>query len=220
MWRIHSIREDKLLRRDARRSSGELEIMRKLIVIRIVHTPSDMGSASSGLETAGIEKLGRQRWEENQRRIELFWQDVEKEIEGLGLDAATLRIYQDGLPCAGALGERIVRETAAKGSRNYQIIHRLMEKGAAIEATESADLLKCEYGYIKALLEAKNDEERKEEEARYDLVKDHLLEERDSFIARSIDATLKEGETGLLFIGASHNVLPKIAQDIEVKCLD
>jgi len=194
--------------------------MKRLIVIRIVHTPSDMGSASAGLERSGISALGRKRWEENQKRIERFWQDVEKEVDGLGLDTARLRIYQDGLPCAGPLGERIVRETAARGSKNYQIVQKLMDKGARIEATESADLLRLEFGYIKAILEAKTEEERREAEARYNLVKDHLLEERDAFIARSIDATLKDGETGLLFIGASHHVLPKIAQDIEAKCLD
>ncbi len=194
--------------------------MRRLIVIRIVHTPSDMGSAGAGLERSGISALGRKRWEENQKRIERFWQDVDKEVDGLGLDLEKLRIYQDGLPCAGPLGERIVKETAARGSKNYQIVQNLMDKGARIEATESADLLRLEFGYIKAILEAKTDEERREAEARYNLVKDHLLEERDSFIARSIDATLKDGETGLLFIGASHHVLAKIAQDIEVKCLD
>ena len=72
----------------------------------------------------------------------------------------------------------------------------------------------------KALLEAKSDEERKAAEARYNLVKDRLLEERDLFIARSIDSSLKEGETGLLFIGASHDVVSRIAKDIELKCLD
>ena len=99
-------------------------------------------------------------------------------------------------------------------------MQKLMDRGAKIEATESADLLRLEYGYIKALLEAKTDEERRTAEERYNQVKDKLLEERDLFIARAIDATLEEGETGLLFIGASHNVLPKIAGDIEVKCLD
>jgi hypothetical protein len=194
--------------------------MRKLVAVRIVHAPSDMGSASAGLEKAGISTLGRQRWQENQKKIESFWLELEKEVEDLGLDVEKLRIYQDGLPCAGALGERIVRETAAKGSRNYQIVQKLMDRGAKIEATESVDLLRQEYGYIKSLLEAKTDEERREAEERYNHVKDKLLEERDLFIARSIDASLKEGETGLLFIGASHNVLPKIAGDIEVKCLD
>jgi hypothetical protein len=194
--------------------------MRKLIVIRIVHAPSDMGSASGALEKAGISTLGRARWQENQKKIESFWLELEKEVDDLGLDVGKLRIYQDGLPCAGALGERIVRETAAKGSKNYQIVQKLMDRGAKIEATESADLLRQEYGYIKALLEAKTDEERRRAEERYNQVKDKLLVERDLFIARAIDASLKEGETGLLFIGASHKVLPKIAGDIEVKCLD
>jgi hypothetical protein len=194
--------------------------MRKLIIIRIVHAPTDMGSAGAGLEKAGISTLGKQRWLENQRKIENFWMELEAEVDDLGLDLQKLRIYQDGLPCAGALGERIVRETAAKGSKNYQIVQKLMDKGARIEATESADLLRQEYGYIKALLEAKSNEERRAAEERYNQVKDKLLEQRDLFIAKNIDATLAEGETGLLFIGASHNVLPKIAGDIEVKCLD
>jgi hypothetical protein len=194
--------------------------MRKLIIIRIVHAPTDMGSASGALEKAGISTLGRQRWLENQKKIENFWRELETEVDGLGLDMKKLRIYQDGLPCAGALGERIVRETAAKGSKNYQIVQKLMDLGAKIEATESADLLRQEYGYIKALLDAKTNEERQIAEERYNQVKDKLLEERDLFIARAIEATLEEGETGLLFIGASHKVLPKIAGDIEVKCLD
>jgi hypothetical protein len=197
-----------------------VRLTRKLILIRIVHTPFDMGSMKEGLEREGVVKIGRQRWEENQRRIERFWEDVEKEVKALGLDPSRLRIYQDGLPCAGELGEGIVRETASKGSRNYQIIQRLMDRGARIEATESPDLLRKEYGYIRALLEAKTEDERRSAEARYYQVKDRLLEERDLFIARSIDSTLQEGETGLLFIGASHNVLPKIPKEIKVKCLD
>jgi len=197
-----------------------VRLMRKLIVVRIVHTPSDMGSMKEGLERDGVGKIGRQRWEENQRRIERFWEDVEKEVMAQGLDPSKLRIYQDGLPCAGELGEKIVKETASKGSKNYQIIERLMAKGARIEATESPDLLRQEYSYIKALMEAKTEVERRGAEARYNQVKDRLLEERDAFIAKSIDSTLQEGETGLLFIGASHNVLPRIPKEIEVKCLD
>jgi len=193
---------------------------RKLIVARIVHSPSDMGSAQDGLTRSGMDALGRQRWQENQRKIEQFWLDLEKEVEEMGLDAARLHIYQDGLPCGGPLGERIIRETAARGSKNYQIVQRLMERGARIEATESPELLRQEYGYIKALLEAKSDEEKRSAEEMYGQVKDRLLLERDLFIARAIDATLPEGETGLLFIGAAHDVLSKLAGDIEVLSLD
>jgi hypothetical protein len=194
--------------------------MRMLIVIRIVHTPFDMGSVREDLVKEGVARMGRQRWEENQRRIEQFWNEVETEVDLLGLDSKGLHIYQDGLPCAGALGERIVRETAAKGSRNYQIVQKLMDQGARIEATESPTLLRQEYDYIKAFMEAKSDVERREAEASYNSVKDKLLEERDAFIAGSIDTTLGDGETGLLFIGASHDVIPRLPKDIEVKLLD
>jgi hypothetical protein len=194
--------------------------MRMLIVIRIVHTPFDMGSVREDLVKEGVARMGRQRWEENQRRIEQFWNEVETEVDLLGLDSKGLHIYQDGLPCAGALGERIVRETAAKGSRNYQIVQKLMDQGAKIEATESPTLLRQEYDYIKAFMEAKSDVERREAEASYNSVKDKLLEERDAFIAGSIDTTLGDGETGLLFIGASHDVIPKLPKDIEVRLLD
>lgn len=194
--------------------------MRKLIVVRIVHSPSDMGSARAGLEKDGISVMGEARWKENQLKIERFWNELEVEVGGLGLDMNKLHIYQDGLPCAGELAERIVRETAARGSRNYQIVQKLMDQGARIEATENVDLLRQEYGYIKAILEAKTDSEKRAAEAQYDRVKDDLLLKRDGFIAGAIDGTLKDGETGLLFIGASHNVLSRIAADIEVRCLD
>jgi len=194
--------------------------MRKLIVIRIVHAPSDMGSMKAGLEKEGISKIGRLRWEENQRKISKFWDEVERDVDAIAVDPKTLRIYQDGLPCAGALGEKIVRETAERGSRNYQIIMNLMRKGAKIEATESPELLRKEYDYIKAIIEAKTGAERVDAASKYDKIKDKLLDDRDDFIAQSINSTLKDDETGILFIGASHNILPKVAKDISVECLD
>lgn len=194
--------------------------MRKLILIRIVHTAADMGSMSEGLIKEGVAKIGRERWLENQRKIEKFWDEVEKEIDALNLDYSRTRIYQDGLPCGGELGLKIVRETADKGSKNYQIVRRLIEKGAIIEGTESPELLRKEYEHIKAFITAKTPEEKAEAMGRYDDIKDKLMQERDAYIAKAIDATLKDSETGLLFIGAAHNVIPGLPKDIEVKSLD
>ncbi|MDP2845568.1 MAG: hypothetical protein Q8N79_05790 [Candidatus Methanoperedens sp.] len=192
--------------------------MRKLILIRIVHTAADMGSMSEGLIKEGIAKIGREKWLENQRKIEKFWDEVKKEIEALNLDYSKVRVYQDGLPCGGELGLKIVKETADKGSKNYQIVGMLIEKGAAIEATESPGLLRKEYEHIKAMVTAATEEEKAEAVRRYEKIKDDLMQERDAYIAKAIDATLKDGETGLLFIGAAHNI--KVATDIEVKNLD
>lgn len=194
--------------------------MRRLFVIRIVHTSADMGSMSEGLIKEGIAKLGREKWLENQKKIESFWNEVEKEIESLNLDYSRTRIYQDGLPCGGELGLRIVRETADKGSRNYQIVRNLIEKGATIEATESPELLRKEYEHIRAIVNATSGKEKAEAERRYEQIKDDLMRERDEYIANAIDITLKDSETGVLFIGAAHNVVLKLPKDIEIISLD
>jgi hypothetical protein len=194
--------------------------MRKLILIKIVHTSTDMGSMGEGLMKEGMKKLGKEKWLENQRKIEKFWNDLEREIDLLNLDYSRTRIYQDGLPCGGELGLRIVRETADKGSKNYHIVRKLIERGATIETTESPELLRKEYEHIKALITAKTPEEKADAARRYDQIKDELMQERDAYIAKAIDISLKDNETGVLFIGAVHNVVPMLAKDIEVKSLE
>lgn len=49
---------------------------------------------------------------------------------------------------------------------------------------------------------------------------DRLQTERDEFIAKRIQETLQEGETGFLFIGASHDVQKYLPQDIQTEVLD
>ncbi len=43
-----------------------------------------------------------------------------------------------------------------------------------------------------------------------------ILRRRDAFIAERINGTLKSGETGILFVGSLHNVVPMLDPDIEV----
>lgn len=194
--------------------------MRKLILIRIVHTAADMGSMSEGLIKEGMEKLGKEKWLENQKKIENFWNDLEKEIDELNLDYSRTKIYQDGLPSSGELGLKIVRETADKGSRNYQIVRKYIERGAVIVATESPEFLIEEYGYIKDIVSAATAVEKADAIGRYELIKDSLMHKRDAYIAKVIDNTLKDNETGLLFIGAAHNVVHELPDSIEVKSLE
>lgn len=193
--------------------------MRLLILIPIVHSSADMGSMKDALAKEVIVKLGEKGWEENQLRIENFWNEIEKSIEKLRLNPKKLRVYQDGLPYTKEdMVMKIINVAAEKGSRNYQIIKKLAEQGAQIEPTESPELLIDEYNFIKAFAEA----EGKEKEAakrRYDDMKAQLLERRDAFIAERINSTLREGEIGLLFIGAHHDVKKKLDFDIKIESL-
>ena len=52
---------------------------------------------------------------------------------------------------------------------------------------------------------------------KYKLVKNRLLAQRDRFIAGQIAQTLPENQTGLLFVGAYHVILPQMPADIQVR---
>ena len=193
--------------------------MRTLIIQQIVHTPADMGAMKDVLKEKGIEKIGKEAWEENLKKIEKFWDKVEAAIDKLDLDYSKVRVFQDGMPVGGDLALKIVNETAEKGSRNYQIVKKMIEKGAKIEETESKELLLKEYDYVKEFTSA--DKEKKLAALKeYEKAKDELIRKRDEFIAKRIDETLKEGETGFLFIGAHHKIKDKLADDIKVEELD
>lgn len=190
--------------------------MRKLVYVRIVHTSEDMGSLSKKLQEEIISRIGRDKWEENQKKILKFWEELEKEILGLKLDLEHTKIYQDGLPAEGEIGMKIVYTAAKLGSQNYRLIEKLVEKGAQIVATESPELLIEERNLLMEMYNSPTLEERERAKRRYELRKKNLLLERDEYIASRISNTLKTAETGVLFIGAEHNVIPFIAKDIEI----
>lgn len=190
--------------------------MRKLVYVRIVHTAADMGSLGEELILVAISKIGKEKWEENQKLIEKFWDELEMEIFQLNLDLEHTRIYQDGLPCEGEMGMKIVLNTAKLGSKNYQIIKKIVAKGAKIVATENPELLIEERNLLLEILKDSSTAEKEEAKQRYVARKDILLEQRDAYIASRINNTLENEEMGILFIGAEHNVIPKLAHDIEV----
>lgn len=188
-----------------------LPVARHLIYVPVVHSEADMGSMASVISRRL--RLRPEQRRARQEKVARFWQQVRASLlemldERPG-DAGSLsrvRIYQDGLPAAGELASRIARESAAKGSHNYNLVLELLERGATLEQTEDPGLLREEY----SMLSKRSRNARRASE---------LLEMRDRFIADRINATLKEGETGVLFIGALHRLTEKLAPDIEVSVL-
>ena len=82
--------------------------------------------------------------------------------------------------------------------------------------TEDLALVKQEYAHIAKIAHAKSPKEKEAWALRYKLAQDRLLRQRDDFIAKRIKDTLGEGETGILFIGAHHEILSRLPKDIEV----
>lgn len=201
------------------------QVARRLIYIRMIHAPSDFGSVAETLDTVGGEVLSVAGWRKHQESVAAFWDRLQAELmlrlekELPGADWGELRIYQDGMPVAGEDASRIVDEVADAGSPNYRLLRELLARGARIERTEDAGLLREEYELVRKLAAARGPVETAQAAQAYRQRGDALLRARDIFIARRIDETLKEGELGLLFIGALHRVAEYLPPDIEVLSL-
>jgi len=189
--------------------------MRTLLYVPIIHTAADLGSLARDVAEKGMAGLGEEAWERHLRTVEGFWNSLAGYFDGL--ESSNFKIYQDGLLANGDLGLKIVEEGLKSGSKNYEIISGLLRKGAVLVKTEDFDLVKKERDSLIELTGAKTKRERLAAFLKYRLSKNHLLKKRDRFIAERINRTLKEGETGILFIGAYHNIIPMLDKDIYIK---
>jgi len=189
--------------------------MRKLLYVPIIHMESDMGGVASTLDGKSALLCGERRWAKHKETVTKFWENLTHYFDSL--DATNLKIYQDGLLADGELGRRIIEEGARRGSINHQLILKLVKRGAEIRKTEDPSLLKKEYKYITKLAQSKSAVEKAQVYVGYKLRKGRLMEERDRFIAGTINETLKEGEVGVLFIGSYHDVVPYLSKDIAVE---
>lgn len=188
--------------------------MRTLIVIPIIHTEKDMGALLEQIKQQYVTRYGQEKWEEHLRSIDEVWIGIRKMIAALDLPYPAVRLYQDSLPLCGKEVE-IVKEVAAKGSTNHQLLIELMAKGGQLMGTEEPRLLVQEYQFHQGgfgELKPGHLEQRKDLSRR-------LLFDRDHFIADRINTTLAAGEVGLLFLGLPHSVEPLLNADILVRHL-
>jgi hypothetical protein len=92
-----------------------------------------------------------------------------------------------------------------------------MVRGAKIIKTEDPALLQEEYENITGITRAESAPEKSDASVNYKTRRNKLTKERDKFVAKKINETLKEGETGVLFIGSFHDVLSHLPRDIAVQ---
>jgi len=186
------------------------------LYIPIVHTQADMGALRLPIARAARMKLGQRGWQRKVRAVEQIWMEIERVLRNLKLPYGQVRLYQDGLPVCGR-EEAIVAELAGAGSRNHRILLDLMARGATLMGTEAWELLKEEYRLAQESLASQGGAGTPAPSAvRSPAAGESILEQRDRFIARRINETLKEGETGILFLGMLHAVERHLSQDIQV----
>ena len=187
---------------------------RRLIYFPIVHTPADMGALQESVARATLEKAGRAGLARKTAAIDRMWTDIEAAIDALPLSFERLRLYQDGLPVCGREAE-IVADLARSGSRNHQLLLRLMARGAVLMGTESGDLLVEEYHLARQSLAGQMPRAAGVAASRQ-ASSQALLQRRDQFIAQRINDTLKNGESGILFLGMLHSLEQYLQPDVLV----
>lgn len=183
-------------------------------MVPIIHTSADMGSLAFGLDQASAASLGRQEWLEYKETVSRFWESVSDFFQRLNVSG--FKLYQDGLVAEGNEGLRIVREGKRKGSKNFEILCTLVSRGAILVKTEDVGLVRQERAQISRILSARSAREKQVAGGRYKRMQDKLMARRDDVVAKRIEQTLHEGEAGILFIGAYHDVLARLPADIRI----
>ena len=189
--------------------------MRTLIYVPVIHTSADLGSMAKDISKRGIRDLGEEIWTKHRKTVEGFWDAISDYFDSI--DVNETKIYQDGMVAEDEVGKQIAEDTAKAGSKNYQLILKLLERGAVLMKTEDFKLVKQEYDRLLAIIQAKSITKKIIAFIKYKLVKTILLNRRDTFIAKRIDQTLKTDEKAILFIGAFHNVKKKLPKSISVE---
>jgi len=180
--------------------------MRWLIHVPVVHTVQDLGSHLEKAKAEYLKEFGLRQWNKHVRDTGNLWKMIRDEVLALSVDFARLKVFQDGLPVCGRKME-IVRKLAADGNPNHRLLADLADRGATILGTEEPDLLLREKKNLETLPGTRGP------------VANELLRLRDAFVAKRIAAMVGDGETGLLFMGALHQVEKILPPDFEVKKL-
>lgn len=182
--------------------------MRKLNIIPIIHSRQDLGSLDLPIQEFKNKLLSKTEIQSSRSVVGNFWKELRLGIEGWQVEFEQLMLYQDAIPFTGhmdgVIEQQIVRELSAKGSPNHQLLEWLMDQGATLVGTESAELLLKEYDVVRKSLadgfQGFGDDLSSEP------IYSVLLEQRDRFIADRIFSSLQENKVGVLFIGMLHRV--------------
>lgn len=189
--------------------------MRTLIYVPVIHSSADMGSLGEELR-ARVTVPGENKWQKHNQTVNSYWNVIESYFENIEIPVKGIKIYQDGMFADGDMAMKIIDEGIKSGSKNSVIVSKLIGRGAILIRTEDFKLVKAEYNVLQSILKSKTNIKKLFLMLMYKVLKPILLSKRDKFIAGRIAETLGQNETGILFIGAYHNIIKSLPKDITV----
>ena len=190
--------------------------MRTLIYVPIIHSVADMGSMGDELKRKSVSGLGENIWQKHTDTVNGYWAAIQSYFENIDLYVPGIKIYQDGMFVDGEMAMKLINDGVKSGSKNSEIVSNLITRGAILVKTEDFKMVKDEYDGLQSILKSKTNIKKLFLLLRYKISKPIFLIRRDKFIAGRIAETLGQNETGILFIGAYHNIMKRLPKDITV----
>ncbi|MFT6960064.1 MAG: hypothetical protein ACJA17_001162 [Polaribacter sp.] len=175
-----------------------------------------MGSMAAELTRKSIDEFGEEFWKTHIDTVHKYWEVIRIYCDAIDFGGKPVKVYQDGMVADGDIALKIMEDSLKAGSENYEIISRLVNRGALIVKTEDLSMVKKELDMLKSTPISGSLIMKVIKIIRFKISRHKLLVQRDKFITKSINDTLGPNETGILFIGAYHNVLEKLPKDIAV----
>lgn len=184
-----------------------------LYYVPIIHSVEDYGSLGPAIKNAFIAKTGQAMFDELQKEIHAYWEIVEERIDEAIPDAQGLIIYHDGFPAGDR--EKILTlfghmHSDNPESPNFQLVEKLLARGAVLEGTEDMNLVVQQLKIYQRAAEAPCPDEQAKILAAESACSKEILKLRDVFIAKRIHDTLPDSRKGILFIGRDHNVVTEL----------
>lgn len=202
---------------------------RRLIYVPVLHS-------TENLRWARLETLAEISKDFDQMGYNSIWELIQHHVGKL--EANNIRVYHDGWT-----GETLLlSEREAKERLIFGALMRARTEGTAVppevsllldlsaknrvilERTEDKKLVWDSLDAVREMDKIANEPDLEDmPEDQFHLLASGTLDlasrlwsERDIFIAHRIDETLQEGELGILFMGAVHDVVSKLPPDIQV----
>ena len=142
-------------------------------------------------------------------KLEAYWAQVNLRLDDLGSKVGKIhKIYHELIDEGGEKGLKRIKKLNGK---SYQIVKRYVEKGAELQVTEDINLVRESMDWIRCLAANLQSEKALGRISQFYV---EAMQKRDEFIARRINETLKENESGIIFVRENNSV--KFSSDIEI----
>jgi hypothetical protein len=190
--------------------------MRTLIYIPIVPSIAEVGTLEKEAKRKSITSAVENNWQMHINTVNGYWSAIESYFENISCYIPGIKIYLDAMFFERTTSFKFLDQQINTGNRNSEIVSKLIDQGAILIKTEEFKMSQDEGDEFQNVLISKSIIQRLILLLRYNFSHRIFLKKRDQSIAKTIDETLHQKETGILFIGVYNKVMNRLAKDITV----